>query len=550
MDCHSSNLLSIWSDLAKLTQNCVTEIKKCLEEQTLKLDVVYNDCLSVAQKDPMLYVPNVKTSKRQSKFKNSQSDDTYSSDPSFQQPAVPPVRKTRKQTSIAASDKTKNLRESATISSGPSTRASRARALSTLMDITQIDCPRANSTFAEIKKFSNNDELLSPQLFSPEEKNKTYLKKVNPNETYKLTDSDDIKQSIIIKKDNDCNMSKKSNKSSKQAEFNSINSTSENKHKLSKNENKREKVDNTDSKEEESSLHMTRTKKRKLEEEKQNNSNIIRVPLEKQVSNFLKPTDVIFKNKGNEAEKRKEMYLKSKADQTKFDELHLKVIKQREEQIKRAEEKMKKIAEEKKRKEDKQKEKELKMKEEALKKQKQTEIRLAEINAKRKRAEEAKLMKLQKSEADRLLKLKDNEMKKIENSNTPQAKIMSSNLSSTTTTTNSKPDVILVKSKINQIKKLAASDDYGLNDISARDSSEDESGPKKPVPDWAKRSNRKITLELQYIVDTKIRDSFFDCPKQFSLKEMFQGWNIRDRQRTSSAVWNTPVRYSEYLRRH
>lgn len=29
--------------------------------------------------------------------------------------------------------------------------------------------------------------------------------------------------------------------------------------------------------------------------------------------------------------------------------------------------------------------------------------------------------------------------------------------------------------------------DYGLNDISARDSSEDESGPKKPVPSWAKR---------------------------------------------------------------
>lgn len=29
--------------------------------------------------------------------------------------------------------------------------------------------------------------------------------------------------------------------------------------------------------------------------------------------------------------------------------------------------------------------------------------------------------------------------------------------------------------------------DYGLNDVSARDSSEDESVPKKPVPIWAKR---------------------------------------------------------------
>lgn len=40
-----------------------------------------------------------------------------------------------------------------------------------------------------------------------------------------------------------------------------------------------------------------------------------------------------------------------------------------------------------------------------------------------------------------------------------------------------------------QIEKTTASNknDYGLNDVSARDSSEDESGPKKTVPSWAKR---------------------------------------------------------------
>lgn len=32
---------------------------------------------------------------------------------------------------------------------------------------------------------------------------------------------------------------------------------------------------------------------------------------------------------------------------------------------------------------------------------------------------------------------------------------------------------------------VSNTNDYGLNDVSARDSSDDESGPKKPVPSWA-----------------------------------------------------------------
>lgn len=60
--------------------------------------------------------------------------------------------------------------------------------------------------------------------------------------------------------------------------------------------------------------------------------------------------------------------------------------------------------------------------------------------------------------------------------------------------------------------------------------------------------NRGNVLELQYCVDSVKRDLFFECPKNMSLKEMFKGWNIRDKQRTSSAVWSTPLRYSEYVR--
>lgn len=62
--------------------------------------------------------------------------------------------------------------------------ASRARALSTYMDIAPID-PKANSTFVVDKKcLENLEECLSPQMFSPEIK--TSKKPTNPNETYNM----------------------------------------------------------------------------------------------------------------------------------------------------------------------------------------------------------------------------------------------------------------------------------------------------------------------------------------------------------------------------
>lgn len=75
--------------------------------------------------------------------------------------------------------------------------------------------------------------------------------------------------------------------------------------------------------EEQQSQHMTRTMKRKLQEESQivaKKTNVIRVPLEKQISTPLKPSeDVVLQTphqiRENEAEKRKELFLKSKADQ-------------------------------------------------------------------------------------------------------------------------------------------------------------------------------------------------------------------------------------------
>jgi len=61
--------------------------------------------------------------------------------------------------------------------------ASRARALSTFMDIAPIDCPKANSTFVVDKKLMLNvDECLSPEMFSPVKA--INEKSTNPNTTY------------------------------------------------------------------------------------------------------------------------------------------------------------------------------------------------------------------------------------------------------------------------------------------------------------------------------------------------------------------------------
>jgi len=64
--------------------------------------------------------------------------------------------------------------------------ASRARALSTFMDIASIPCPTANSTFVVDKKVMRNvEEPVSPEMFSPDIG--THIKETNANKTYDLT---------------------------------------------------------------------------------------------------------------------------------------------------------------------------------------------------------------------------------------------------------------------------------------------------------------------------------------------------------------------------
>lgn len=87
---------------------------------------------------------------------------------------------------------------------------------------------------------------------------------------------------------------------------------------------RREKLEDIDVNniEEPPAQHLTRTMKRKLQEENligAKKTNVNQVPLEQKISTPLKSMECVLQTphqiRENEAEKRKEMYLKSKADQ-------------------------------------------------------------------------------------------------------------------------------------------------------------------------------------------------------------------------------------------
>lgn len=96
----------------------------------------------------------------------------------------------------------------------------------------------------------------------------------------------------------------------------------------------REKLEDIQVNIEEPSRHLTRTLKRKLKEDNKidaKKTNVVHVLLEKQISTPLKPIEDLFQQtphqiRENEAEKRKELYLKTKADQKYFNFYFLNVF--------------------------------------------------------------------------------------------------------------------------------------------------------------------------------------------------------------------------------
>lgn len=81
------------------------------------------------------------------------------------------------------------------------------------------------------------------------------------------------------------------------------------------------------------------------------------------------------------------------------------------------------------------------------------------------------------------------------------------------------------------------------------DSTDDEGKMNKnrgPPPIWSKGSLRRQTIREQTYVNLKLVDKFFSVqPMTPDLKEIFPSIEPKKLKRNSSAVWNTPPRYSE-----
>lgn len=106
------------------------------------------------------------------------------------------------------------------------------------------------------------------------------------------------------------------------------------------------------------------------------------------------------------------------------------------------------------------------------------------------------------------------------------------------------------QAKILAISKQKKQNVVNLFDfLESGDSTEEEgkvSNKKPPPPKWSIGSKRDEAMELQNYMDIKIIDNFFSVqPLTPDLSEIFPSIHVKYLKRNSSAVWNTPPRYSQ-----
>lgn len=102
------------------------------------------------------------------------------------------------------------------------------------------------------------------------------------------------------------------------------------------------------------------------------------------------------------------------------------------------------------------------------------------------------------------------------------------------------------KMKAEELRKKNA---YNFDMLESGDSTDDEgkTSSKRPTPpSWSVSQNRRAFVLAQARVSTKITDKFFSvAPHQVDLREIFPRIDEKHLRRNSSAVWNSPPRYSQ-----
>lgn len=104
--------------------------------------------------------------------------------------------------------------------------------------------------------------------------------------------------------------------------------------------------------------------------------------------------------------------------------------------------------------------------------------------------------------------------------------------------------------RINKLKAEEAKkkNPYHFDMLESGDSTDEEtktSNKKPPPPSWSLSQNRKPYILAQVKTSTKVIDKFFSvAPLEVDLREIFPKIDEKHLRRNSSAVWNSPPRYS------
>lgn len=182
-------------------------------------------------------------------------------------------------------------------------------------------------------------------------------------------------------------------------------------------------------------------------------------------------------------------------------------------------------------------EKDLAQKKQA-KERKDRELEHKRILEELKRAEEIKKLEIRKREERELAERREREYyEQMKAAQEETSKKLASNK-------------LAQQAKILAITKQKKQTAINLFDyLESGDSTEEEgkvSNKKPPPPKWSCGSTKMEAMELQNYMDIKIIDNFFSVqPLTPDLSEIFPSIHVKYLKRNSSAVWNTPPRYSQ-----
>lgn len=99
-----------------------------------------------------------------------------------------------------------------------------------------------------------------------------------------------------------------------------------------------------------------------------------------------------------------------------------------------------------------------------------------------------------------------------------------------------------------QKQRILANATYNFDMLDSGDSTdceEKDSRRRPPPPEWSLKENRLPLIVQEAAVNQNIVDNFFSVePRVVDLREIFPKIDNRHLRRNSSAVWNTPPRYS------